>query len=414
MGRKPNNASSIYFGKDGYWHGRVTVGLKDDGSTDRRHVMSKKESEVIRRVRELERSRDDGKVRKVGQRWTVEKWLTHWIENIAVPPAIRESSHASYRVDVQAHLVPGIGAHRLDRLAPEHLERLYSKMQRQGSAAGTAHHVHRTIRASLNVALRRGYITQNPALLAKPPTVDLDEVEPYELDEVKQLLAVASELPRNSARWAVALALGLRQGEVLGLTWEDVDLERSRLKVKRGRQRPRYAHGCGGGDCGRKAGFCPKRVQLNADSAETKSRAGRRTIGLPSQLVSLLRAHMQEQEAERAAAGDLWRDGGWVFTTPTGAPLNPNTDYHDWKALLRRAGLRETRLHDARHTAATVLLLLGVPERTVMAIMGWASTGMASRYQHVTDGIRHTVAEQVDGLLWGGPSADDDGTEASN
>ena len=97
-------------------------------------------------------------------------------------------------------------------------------------------------------------------------------------------------------------------------------------------------------------------------------------------------------------------DGGWVFATHTGQPLNPNTDYHAWRALLERAGVRHARLHDARHTAATVLLVLGVPERTVMSIMGWSSTSMAARYQHVTDPIRREVANRVGGLLFGDPA----------
>ncbi|MFC7718162.1 tyrosine-type recombinase/integrase [Nonomuraea recticatena] len=94
-------------------------------------------------------------------------------------------------------------------------------------------------------------------------------------------------------------------------------------------------------------------------------------IGLPDELVSLLRKHQAEQDKDRKAARQLWQEGGWVFTTATGQPVSPYTDYHEWKALLKSAGLRDGRLHDARHTAATVLLILGVPERTVMAIMGW-------------------------------------------
>ncbi|MEU6716896.1 tyrosine-type recombinase/integrase [Nonomuraea sp. NPDC046802] len=93
------------------------------------------------------------------------------------------------------------------------------------------------------------------------------------------------------------------------------------------------------------------------------------------------------------------------------SPVSPYTDYHEWKDILASAGLRDGRLHDARHTAATVLLILGVPERTVMAIMGWASSGMARRYQHVTDGIRDTVAKLVDGLLWEGTSPPQKPTE---
>jgi integrase len=111
-----------------------------------------------------------------------------------------------------------------------------------------------------------------------------------------------------------------------------------------------------------------------------KSKAGRRTIGLPLQLVALLRAHQADQDRERAIACDLWHDEGWVFATPVGDPVKPHTDYREWKRLLKVAGLREARLHDARHTAATVLLILGVPARTVMSLMGWSSAEMAARY----------------------------------
>src|SRR2546423_9924768 len=118
MSRRPNGASSIYQGADGKWHGRVTVGVKDDGKPDRRHVERKTEAEVIRAVRELEKQRDAGRVRKAGQRWTVAQWLTHWVENIAAN-AVRENTIAGYRVAVNRHLIPGVGAHRLDRLQPE-------------------------------------------------------------------------------------------------------------------------------------------------------------------------------------------------------------------------------------------------------------------------------------------------------
>ncbi len=119
-----------------------------------------------------------------------------------------------------------------------------------------------------------------------------------------------------------------------------------------------------------------------------KSKAGKRTIGLPAQLVTLLQEHRTQQDAEQAAA------------SPTGGALNPNTDYHEWKSLLEEVGVRESQLPDARHTAATVLLLLEVPLRTVMSIMGWSSVEMAARYQHITDAIRQKVAGQVGQVLW--------------
>ncbi|MEU7907934.1 site-specific integrase [Actinoplanes sp. NPDC049118] len=414
MGRRPNGASTTYKGSDGDWHGRVTVGVKDNGKPDRRHVQSKSEAEVIRRVRALEKERDSGTVRKPGQRWTVEKWLTHWVENIAAP-AVRDNTIAGYRVAVNKHLIPGVGGHRLDRLEPEHLEKLYGRMQANGSAPATAHQAHRTIRTALNEAMRRGHLVRNPASLAKAPRLGEDEVEPYSVDEVKHLLDEALTR-RNSARWAVALSLGLRQSEALGLKWSDLDLDKGTLTVRRGRQRPRWRHGCHD-TCGKKfGGHCPDRVPLRKEAAETKSRAGRRTIGLPDALVALLRKHQVEQAAERLTAAQLWKEGGWLFTTPTGEPVNPRTDYTDWKRLLVRAGLRDGRLHDARHTAATVLLLLGVPERAVIGIMGWSNGSMAMRYQHLTAQVRDDIAKRVDGLLWAVDDAqgdDDDGTSGA-
>ncbi|GAA3961924.1 site-specific integrase [Actinomadura viridis] len=414
MGRNVNGRSTIYLGKDGYWHGRVTVGVKDDGKPDRRHVMAKTKALVTEKVRNLEALRDARRVPKAGQRWTVEKWLTHWIDNIAVPPRVSENTHAGYRVDVEKHLIPGLGAHRLDNLAPEHAEKLYAKMQAKGLAAGTAHHVHRTLRNALNEAERRGMISRNPVLLAKAPKLTEEEPEPYDLEEIKRLLKVAGEQPRNGARWVVALALGLRQGEALGLKWEDVNFETGMIRVRRGRLRPKYAHGCGEPPCGRKAGYCPKKRETRPETGDTKSKAGRRMIGLPLPLVELLKQHKRQQDAEREEARQLWHEGGYVFTKPDGRPLNPNTDYREWKALLETAGLRESRLHDARHTAATVLLILGVPTATAMAIMGWSSASMAKRYQHMVDAIRSDVAGKVAGLLWetAEPVTDDEESEA--
>ncbi|MGA5128225.1 tyrosine-type recombinase/integrase [Streptomyces olivoreticuli] len=235
--RQPNGASSIYLGKDGRWHGRVTVGVKDDGTPDRRHIGRKTRAEVTKAVRELERQRDAGGVRKAGQTWTVKTWLTHWVENIAALH-VSENTIDGYRVAVYHHLIPGVGAHRLAKLEPEHLERFYKKMQDNGSSAGTAHQAHRTVRTALNEAVRRRHITINPATIAKAPRLEEEEVEPYSVEEVQRILLEA-ERHRNTARWVIALALGLRQGEALGLQWKDVDWEAGVIRVSRGRLRPR-------------------------------------------------------------------------------------------------------------------------------------------------------------------------------
>jgi integrase len=126
---------------------------------------------------------------------------------------------------VVKHLVPHIGKHRLDRLEAEHLERLYQLLIASGAKPATAQQVHRTIRTALGEALRRGHVTRNVAAVAKPPRVQVESVRPYSVEEVRAILAAAQEVP-NSARWAIALALGLRQGEVLGLRWSYIDLDR--------------------------------------------------------------------------------------------------------------------------------------------------------------------------------------------
>lgn len=162
----------------------------------------------------------------------------------------------------------------------------------------------------------------------------------------------------------------------------------------------------------RPPGHCPQRVPLRKETAGTKSKAGKRGIGLPDELVRLLKEHKAEQQRERLKAEHLWHETGYVFTTPTGGPLNPRSDYTEWKRLLERAGVPERRLHDARHTAATVLLLLQIPDRTVMAIMGWSNTAMAARYQHIVAAIRRDVATQVGGLLWKSDKESDPGTAA--
>jgi hypothetical protein len=191
--RRPNGASTVYYSEyDGCWHGRVTAGVRDDGTPDRRHIKRKKEADAIRAVRELEKLRDQGNIRQPGRAWTVEKWLTHWVENIAAL-TVRYKPLNAYRTAVYRHLVPGLGAHRIDRVEPEHFEKLYVKMQESGRSAGTAHQVHRTARTAFGEAQRRGHITRNPVTLAKAPRVEEEEVEPFEPEEIQRSPSVAGK-----------------------------------------------------------------------------------------------------------------------------------------------------------------------------------------------------------------------------
>jgi integrase len=139
---------------------------------------------------------------------------------------------------------------------------------------------------------------------------------------------------------------------------------------------------------------------------ETKSRAGRRIVSVPAPLIEWLSRHQQEQAAERdaaradEAARDEPTDGGWMFAELNGNPIDPRRDYQEWRDLLNAAHARPARLHDARHTAATILLVLKVPIRAVMDVMGWSEASMASRYMHVPDELKREIAGQVAGLLW--------------
>jgi integrase len=158
---------------------------------------------------------------------------------------------------------------------------------------------------------------------------------------------------------------------------------------------------------GRRA-IAPQREQTRREHKSTKSRSGRRTIGLPDPLIKILRQHREAQERERIAAGADREGKGYAFASPTGGPLSPNTDFHVWKRLLRDAGVRDGRLHDARHTAATVLLILGVPDVVIDSITGWEPGGaarMRARYMHVTGVMLRKVAQQVGDVLWTPPGS---------
>ena len=434
--RAPNGASTIYYSEyDGCWHGRVTVGVKDDGSPDRRHVKRKATgeddkkayNEVLEAVRKLERDRDEGRIRRPGRAWTVEKWLTHWVENIA-GPSVRYNARKGYRAVVYTHLIPGLGKHRIDKIEPDHFEKLYAKMIAQGKKPATAHQVHRAARTAFGEAVRRGHIIRNPVQLAKPPRLDDSEVEPYGPEDIQRIIKLALTR-RNGVRFVLALAIGTRQGETIGFKWSRLNDETRTLQVARQLQRQTWKHGCEDPhkcgvrlhkvkpckagctrhkkcpppcppDCTKHAARCPQRHGGGLVEVDVKSSAGRRGLVLPEQLYALLVQHRAEQAREREHAGTVWQEGGWMFTRPTGKPLDPRKDLREWKALLKDAGVRETRLHDARHTAATVLLLLGVPERAVMEFMGWSNGAMTKRYQHVTAALRKDIAERLDGFLW--------------
>jgi hypothetical protein len=143
--RKPNKRSSIYLGKDGWWHGWVTIGIKDDGSLDRRHRKGRTEAEVTRKVRELEHTRDSGHVPNAGRPVTVAQWMETWLSTIAARRIRRSTLESTYAPKVRNRIIPGLGKHRLDRLTPEHVERFYTRLEAEGLAPATVLQIHRIL-----------------------------------------------------------------------------------------------------------------------------------------------------------------------------------------------------------------------------------------------------------------------------
>ncbi len=376
--RASNNESSIHQDAAGRWHGYVSMGLREGGRRDRRHVSGPSRREVVTKVRALEAKRDAGTALGAGTPPTVAVWLTEYLDNVAAR-RVRPSTLDRYQSMARVHIIPAVGHHRLDRLQPEHVERMYTAMANLGLAPATVLQAHRLLSRALKIAMQRGRVGRNVCTLVDAPSLTHHEIQPLTVADARKILTTATTR-RNGARWAVALALGLRQGEALGLQWSDIDLDAPSLTVRRALQRQRG-----------------KGLVL----VEPKSRSGRRTIALPEPVVELLRDHQLAQDGERAHARDEWRDLDFVFAQPTGTPIDSRADRRDWDQLLKDSEVRPARLHDARHTAATTLLIMGVPARVVMQILGHSQIGLTlGTYSHVVPELATDAADKIAQAYW--------------
>lgn len=378
-GKRGSGEGSIYQDLDGRWRAVADLGWRE-GLRRRKYLSGRTRAEVASKLRRVLDEHDAGlQISTDGHAPTVEAWLNHWLDTIAARK-LRPSTLATYRGYVRNRVVPNLGRHRLDQLQPEHLERFYAQLQDAGLAPATALQIHRIISRALKVAMQRGKLQRNVATLVEVPSASRAEIKPLSAQDARAVLDAAVGR-RNAARWSVALALGLRQGEALGLGWDAVDLDAGTLTVRQALQRQR-----GGG----------------LVIIPPKSRASRRMIPLPAQLVEALRAHRTEQLTERLAGGSAWVDTGLVFTTVFGKPVDPRADHRQWQELLERAGVGPARLHDARHTAATLLLTQGVPARVVMELLGHSQITLTlGTYTHVVPEMARDAAERMGNLLWG-------------
>nr|WP_279590593.1 site-specific integrase [Arthrobacter woluwensis] len=221
-------------------------------------------------------------------------------------------------------------------------------------------------------------------------------------------------------RWVFALALGPRQGERLALGRDDINLAANTITINKSLYRLPWKHGCGDDApaCGRRYGSnCPQRRDGGLFVGPPKSAAGNREIPIPAPMVPLIKEQFHLLDRIKIEEGPNWapftpanppRDKVKpyepFFARRDGRPMDPRTDHAEWKRFLTAAGVRETRLHDARHTAATILLVLGVDPRVVMDILGWSQVSMLSRYQHVLDEVRQAAGQQIGNMLFGPPT----------
>jgi len=393
-----NGRSSIHrrAGSTG-WVGWVSFGADPaTGKRRRKKVTGQTKTEVAAKVTKLEADRDGGYTGTGAV--TVEAWLDLWIATKV--GSVRPKTIVGYQVD-RAHIVRALGDVELSKLTPEHIEGMYAEILASGCGPATTTHVRATLGAALGTAARRGRIARNPVTAATSPRQVPARVEPLSEAETHRVLAAAAG-GRNAARWALALLVGPRQGECLALKWEDVDLTAGTIHIRQSLARAPWQHGCGSVPCdGKRGADCPQRHGGGLVTGPTKTAAGERTVALPAGLTAMFRAHRTTQTAERLRAGSTWHDTGHVFTDERGAALDPRRDWGRWKALLADAGVREARLHDARHSSATFALLDGVDPVVVMARHGWGSRVLLDRYQHAVVEAQVAAAAKTDARFFG-------------
>lgn len=286
---------------------------------------------------------------------------------------------------MRRYLVPALGSVALDKLTPAHVERMTAELVASGLAPRTAAHARVTLRRALSDAVRDGLVHRNVAALARPPRVTRRTIEPgrdyLDAVQLRRLLAVAAEY-RVGALVTVAATTGLRRGELLGLTWDDIDWTAGTLTVRR-----TMARAWSGG----------------YELAAPKTGRSRRAVNLAAVTVDALRREQREQAAERDAAETAWQDTDrLVFTDAVGRPMGAEAAYRGFRDLLTAAGLPMIPFHGLRHSAATAILSAGVPLRVVSDLLGHSGIAItADFYAHVERDLRRDAADAMDRAMGG-------------
>ena len=301
----------------------------------------------------------------------------HWLPGLRAQ--VRPGTLAEHKSKVEVHLVPALGGVPLQRLRPSHLNALYADLLDRGLSARTVLHVHATIRRALADATRWDMVPRNVALLASPPRPGRPELQVWTAAELRAFLGHV-ESNRLYALWLLASSTGMRRGELLGIQWPDVDLGRARIAVRR------------------------SLVTVGHDVvvSEPKTAKGRRSVALDPATVAGLKAWRRHQAAERLAWGPAWTDSGLVFTRENGRPLHPREVTRAFTRHVLDAGVPIIRLHDLRHTHATLALAAGVHPKVVQERLGHANIAITlDTYSHAVPALEEEAARTVAALVFG-------------
>ncbi len=362
--------------KDGRWEAKIELGYRN-GKRDRKSIYGKTRREVADRLSDAQNAKKQG-LPVVVERQTLGHFLAAWLED-SVRPTVRPKTYDSYAQVVRLYIEPELGRIQLGKLTPQEIQHLLNKLLKTGLSPRTVRYCLAVLRMSLGRAYKWSLVPRNVAQLVDPPRSRRYEMRSLSPQEARVFLNTVRG-DRLEALYSVALALGLRQGEALGLRWEDIDMDKCTLKVR----------------------YALQRIDGKPRLVEPKTQKSRRTIFMPQVTVNALRAHRVPQIEERPVAGTRWKESGLVFTSTIGTSLDPRNAFRLFQEALQRAGLPHIRFHDLRHTCASLLLAQGVHPRVVMETLGHSQISLTmDTYSHVIPALQRDAADRMDAVLSG-------------
>ena len=373
-GRRSKGEGTVYKRPDGTWVAQVDLGWVG-GRRRRRTVYAKTERAVLAKRDEVRAQVTKG-VDLTAPPRTLTQWLTEWLTTVKSSDGTGPATIARYDQIARVHLIPQLGTVKLAALTPRHVQSLLLKLQGVAAPA-TIVKVHGVLRNALADAERMDLVSRNVAKAVRPSRLSRTERRSLTPAEAGTLLSHLKG-DRLEAVFIVALSTGLRRGEVLGLRWQDVDLEGRVLFVRQALQR----------------------VDRALKMVPPKTHRSSRPIPLPQFAVTAFSQQKVRQANDRRLVGRAWEDGGLVFTTEIGTPLEPRNVNRRFYAARSAAGLEWVRLHDLRHAFATFLLDQGEELRTVMDLLGHSTIRLtADTYGHVLPSRARKAADVIDKVL---------------